>query len=69
MSRISMKFYMNTQIIFTFWLVLPYDLLQDQQPNDVIITGFKSVFNSCNIQGKFQADRAALMTKPRVLKG
>ena len=53
MSRVSIEFYLNTQIILTFWLVLVYDQLEDRRPNGAIITIFQSGLNSFNMQGNF----------------
>ena len=36
----NMIFYIRSQVIPTFWLVLAYDLLEDRCPIDVIATKF-----------------------------
>jgi len=36
----SIIIYIIAQVIFAFWLVLAYDLLQDRRTIDVIITKF-----------------------------
>ena len=38
MYRVSIEFYILTQAILAFWLVLIYDLLEDRRTIDVIIT-------------------------------
>jgi len=40
MFHVSIEFYMITQVILAFWLVLDYDLLEDRHTIDVIITKF-----------------------------
>ena len=51
MFHVSIEFYMITQVILAFWLVLDYDLLEDRHTIDVIITKFfPSVFKN---GGKF----------------
>ena len=40
MYRVSIEFYILTQAILAFWLVLIYDLLEDRRTIDVIITKF-----------------------------
>ena len=39
-SRVIYQPYIITEIIFAFWLVLAYDLLEDRRTIDVIITKF-----------------------------
>ena len=63
MSRVSIEFYMNTQIFLAFWLVLAYDLLEDRRPIDAIITRFQGGIPLKQYpRQSFSADRA-LMTK------
>ena len=40
MYRVSIEFYIITQVILAFWLVLAYDLLEDRRTIDFIITSF-----------------------------
>ena len=40
MYRVSIEFYILTQIILAFWLVLAYDLLEDRSTIDASITKF-----------------------------
>ena len=44
MYCVSIKFYIITQVILAFWLVLAYDLLEDRCTIDVII---KKLFPLC----------------------
>jgi len=37
---LSILFYTIAQVILAFWLVLPYDLLEDRRTIDVIIAEF-----------------------------
>ena len=38
--RVSIEFYIITQVLLAFWLVLAYDLLEDRRTIDVTITKF-----------------------------
>ena len=40
MHRVSIEFYIKTQVILAFWLVLAYDLLEDRRTIDVINRSF-----------------------------
>ena len=40
MYRVSIEFYIITQVILAFWLVLAYDLLEDRRTIDVIVANF-----------------------------
>ena len=39
-NSLSILFYIITQVILAFWLVLAYDLLEDRRTIDVIVTKF-----------------------------
>ena len=40
MNRVSIEFYIITQVILAFWLVPAKDLLEDRYTIDIIITEF-----------------------------
>jgi len=55
-QRAVIEFYIITQVILAFWLVLAYDLLEDRCTIDVILTKFFICENLDNILHDWEKD-------------